>query len=130
MEVATTNILLNIVTPLIFVTVGIYANRLGRKDGDDTPKINYFAVGTSVFIMSLATILADIHVNEEGGVEGSFGWIVIYLLCIFVSIDLDRYSSWGRCDQGLPTNKKHLWRGVVFPNALGVFAFCLYRFMA
>lgn len=124
------NIVLNIVTPLAFVVVGVYANRLGRKDGDDTPKSNYFAVGTSVFIMSLATILADIHVNESGALEGNFGWVAIYLLCIFVSIDIDRYSSWVRCEQGLPTEKKHLWRGILLPNLVGVCAFCAYRFMA
>ena len=130
MDLETKNLILNVVTPLVFVAVGVYANRLGRKDGDETPKINYFAVGTSVFIMSLATILADIHFNEQGYVEGNFGWVAVYLLCIFVSIDVDRYSSWVRCDQGLPTEKKHLWRGVVFPNSLGIIAFCLYRFMA
>jgi hypothetical protein len=129
MDVNHTNILLNIITPLIFVAVGVYANRLGCKDGDSTPRMNYYAVGTSVFIMSLATILADVHVNTDGALEGNFGWVVIYLLCIFVSIDVDRYSSWVRCEDGFPTEKKHLFRGVIIPNGLGVFAFCLYRFI-
>lgn len=125
-----TNITLNIATPLVFIGVGIYANRLGRKDGDDTPGINFFAVGSSVLIMSLATILADIHINVAGNLEGNFGWIIFYMLFIFVSVDVDRYSSWERCEQGNPTNKKHWMRGVVVPNTLGVIAFCLYRYMA
>lgn len=129
MNVDWPKILLDIITPLIFVGVGVYANRLGCKDGDDTPKINYFAVGTSVFIMSLATILADVHLNTDGKIEGNFGWIAIYMLFIFISIDVDRYSSWERCEQGLPTNKKHWFRGVIVPDVLGVSAFVLHRYV-
>ena len=123
-------ILINVVTPLIFVVIGILANRLGRKDGDNTPALNYFAVGTSVLIMSLASILSDIQVDSAGVISGSFGWITFYILFVFVSIDIDRYTSWERCSSGLPTNKKHIFRGVILPNTIGVGAFCLYRFMA
>lgn len=130
MSESTAQIIINFVIPLVFVAIGVFANRLGRQDGDSTPRINYFAVGTTVFIMSLATILAEVKITSLGALEGNFGWISIYLLCVFVSIDIDRYSSWKRCSAGLPTNEKHLWRGIVLPNALGIAAFCLYRYMA
>ncbi|ELM0341309.1 hypothetical protein Q3051_004373, partial [Vibrio vulnificus] len=112
-------IVIDFVIPLAFVAVGVFANRLGRQDGDSTPKKNYYAVGTTVFVMSLATILAEVKITSSGSIEGSFGWISIYLLCVLVSIDIDRYSSWKRCPQGLPTNEKHVWRGIVLPNTLG-----------
>lgn len=124
-----TQIFINIITPLVFVVIGVLANRLGRKDGDKTPKINYFSVGTSVILMTLATIISDVHVDVNGNVQGNFGWLTIYILFVFVSIDIDRYSSWERTAQGRPTGRKHFWKGVLLPNTFGVGAFCLYRFM-
>ena len=125
-----TEIMLNIGIPLSFVAVGAYATRLGRIDGDNTPTVNHFAVGTTVLIMSLATILSDITINSAGKLEGNFIWATLYLLFIFVSIDIDRFSSWKRDDKGMPTNQKHLVRGIIIPNSFGVIAFCIYRFMA
>ncbi|MEW8436622.1 MAG: hypothetical protein AB2689_00550 [Candidatus Thiodiazotropha taylori] len=124
-----TEIMLNIGIPLSFVVVGAFAARLGRKDGDGTPAINHFAVGTTVLSMSLATILSDITINSAGNLEGNFIWATFYLLFIFVSIDIDRFSSWQRDEQGIPTNRKHVVRGIVIPNSFGVIAFCVYRFM-
>lgn len=123
-------IILTIVTPLLFVCVGIYAKRLGRRDGDKTPNSNNYAVGTQVFIMSFAAVLGDFRINVNGGLEGNFLWVIFYFILIFISVDVDRYSSWERDAKGVPTNKKHWIKGIIVPNLAGVFAFCFYRFFS
>ena len=122
--------LVNVATPIVFVIVGVLANRLGRKDGDNTPLVNYFAAGTTVLMMSLATIFGDVHINSSGSVDGHFGWMLLFLLLIFISIDIDRYSSWERDCNGYPTNRKNLFKGVLLPNFVGILAFIIYRFAA
>ena len=47
--------------PILFVIIGVLANRLGRKDNDNSPPQNLWAVGTTLLLMSLGTVFADMR---------------------------------------------------------------------
>jgi len=51
--------------PIIFVLIGVFANRLGRRDGDKSPKRNDFSVGTTTILTALGAIASDLPVNKE-----------------------------------------------------------------
>jgi hypothetical protein len=42
--------------PFVLMLVGVFAKRLGRRDGDDSPRRNDWAVGTTVLLMLLGTM--------------------------------------------------------------------------
>jgi hypothetical protein len=46
--------------PLGLMIVGVFARRLGRRDGDNSPRRNDWAVGTTMLLMLLGTVVADI----------------------------------------------------------------------
>jgi hypothetical protein len=96
--------------PLIFVLIGVFANRLGRRDGDDAPKLNEWSVGTTTLLTALGAIAADLPTAQAGGDVLSFaGWFTGVLFMLFIPIDNDRFRSWRRDVKGLPTGHKHLW---------------------
>jgi hypothetical protein len=43
--------------PLVLMLVGVFAKRLGRRDGDESPRRNDWAVGTTVLLMLLGSRL-------------------------------------------------------------------------
>ncbi|HEY3138589.1 MAG TPA: hypothetical protein VGL29_21370, partial [Blastocatellia bacterium] len=74
--------------PLLLMLVGVFAKRLGRRDGDDSPRINDWAVGTTILLMVLGAALVDLrNVGGASDLGGRLGWLVGILLTVFVSID-------------------------------------------
>ena len=108
-------LLVSVLIPMIFVGVGVCAARLGRRDGDSSPQINSFAVGTTVAIMCLSTAIVSLFDAPLGQREHLLWWVVGFIVLAFWSIDRDRYASWDRDQFGKPTETKHLWRGVIMP---------------
>src|SRR5437660_11835680 len=105
------------VVPLILMMVGVFAKRLGRRDGDNRPRRNDWAVGTTVLLMVLGTILGDIR-TAQARVAELLGWLVGVLCTTFLSLDHDRFRSWERNSQGLPARNKRLFVGVILPDVL------------
>ena len=115
--------------PLIFVFIGVFANRLGRRDNDDAPKLNDWSVGTTTLLTALGVIAADLPTAKSGGNISSFtGWFVSVLFMLFISIDNDRFRSWQRDSRGLPTHKKHFWWGIVLPVLFSCTIFVAYQY--
>ena len=116
----------NIVLPILFVILGVLANRLGRQDNDVNPKRNLWAVGTPVLLMSLGTLLSEIG-KSESNIQAHSIWLTIFLFLLFLSIDIDRYGSWVRDEEGNPTNYKKVFTGIICPDIISVIAFYIYR---
>lgn len=115
--------------PLIFVLIGVFANRLGRRDGDKAPSVNDWSVGTTTLLTALGAIAADLPNATPTGDFSSFaGWFSAVLLILFISIDNDRFRSWERNNLGIPTGRKHLWWGVMLPNLLSCAIFIAYQY--
>jgi len=119
----------NLVVPIIFLVIGILANRLGRKDSDKTPLVNLWAAGTTILLMSLVATISDLGRANVTDITNLI-WIVVFLVMLFISIDFDRYGSWERDEEGLPTDCKHIVRGIVAPNIIGISLFIGYRYLA
>lgn len=118
----------NFVVPILFLVVGVLANRLGRKDGDSSPPLNLCAAGTSILLMSLAATFTDLgRVSTQD--TTILIWILVFMVMLFISIDFDRYGSWERDNEGYPTNRKHFMKGIVAPNIIGISLFIGYRFV-
>lgn len=115
--------------PLIFVLIGVYSNRLGRRDNDDAPKLNDWSVGTTTLLTALGAIASDLPTAKSGGNISSFtGWFASVLFMLFISIDNDRFRSWQRDVKGLPTQKKHLWWGIILPVLFSCTIFVAYQY--
>jgi hypothetical protein len=115
--------------PLIFVLIGVFANRLGRRDGDDAPQLNDWSVGTTTLLTALGAIAADLPTAKTGGDFSNFaGWFTGVLFVLFISLDNDRFRSWRRNNKGIPSNCKHLWWGVIFPNLFSCVIFIAYQY--
>lgn len=50
-----------IAPPIGFLLIGMFAKRLGRRDGNDSPHINDWAVSTTVLLMTLGKVAADLQ---------------------------------------------------------------------
>ena len=48
-----------IAIPIAFLLIGVYAKRLGRRDGDDAPRLNDWAVATSILLLQ-GVFLSDV----------------------------------------------------------------------
>jgi hypothetical protein len=119
------------VVPVVFLIIGVLARRLGRRDGDDSPRPNDWAAGTSVILMGLGKAMSDlldIYVRKRGDPANVALWIIGLLLAAFISIDRDRYASWV-VKEGKPSRDRRLWGGIVFPNAVALLIFTAYRYM-
>ncbi len=112
--------------PLALLLIGMEARRLGRRDGDDSPRKNDWAVGTVLLLMALGTILGDIR-DEQTVILNNLFWLLGILLAAFVSIDHDRSNSWIRDQQGLPTNQKRLFVGIILPDVLCLSVFAAFQ---
>ena len=114
--------------PILLVLVGVLANRLGRRDGDTSQMRNLWAVGTTVFLMSLGSVAADIRNAPSTDLSKYLGWISIFIVLLFVSLDQDRYRSWQRDSHGNPTDIKHMFWGILLPDIISIISFAIYRF--
>ena len=114
------------VIPLALMIIGVFANRLGRRDGDESPRINDWAVNTTILLMVLGTILGDIG-TEPGRLLNSLGWLIGVLVAAFVSLNHDRFNSWHRGQNGLPLNSKRLFAGVIWPDILCLLIFGVFQ---
>jgi cytochrome c biogenesis factor len=100
------------VVPLVLMLVGVFAKRLGRRDGDDSSRRNDWAVGTTVLLMLLGTILGDIR-TAQGQILEPVTWLIGVLFTVFISIDHDRFRSWELDPQGNPLRDKRMFIGVI-----------------
>ena len=118
--------------PLIFIFIGVFINRLGRRDGDNTPKINDWAVGTITLLTALGGIAADLSTQaiakSEEDILPLVGWFILVFFALIISIDNDRYRSWKRNNRGFSTNRKHILWGVIFPILLSGSIFVAYQY--
>ncbi|MGK7895162.1 MAG: hypothetical protein AB4372_16445 [Xenococcus sp. (in: cyanobacteria)] len=71
--------------PLIFIFIGVFINRRGRRDGDDAPKINDWAVGTITLLTALGGIAADLSTQAIAKSEEE---LLPYCLEISKTLDL------------------------------------------
>src|SRR2546426_387446 len=104
--------------PLLFVFAGALANRLGRRDSDDTPIRNVWAVGTTVLLMTVGTVIADVKNAAQGQVLSFVGWFIVVLVLMLASVDNDRYKSWSRDNEKKPTKEKDLFWGIWLPASV------------
>jgi hypothetical protein len=109
----------------MLLMVGVMARRLGRRDGDPIPRRNDWAVGTTLLLMVLGTIVADLRTPTR--TAELLGWLSAVLITIFLSIDHDRYRSWVRNADGTPTTQKLLIWGVIVPDVLCLMVFAAYQ---
>jgi hypothetical protein len=119
-----------IVLPIVFVAVGIIAKKLGRRDGDDSPHRNDWAVGTAVILMTFGKIaadLVDIPKGETTAPSQIFWWLFGLFLALFFFINHDRFASWEKDANGLVTKRKRLILGVIIPDSLSLVIFASYQ---
>lgn len=117
------------VIPLALMIVGVFANQLGRRDGDDSPRRNDWAVNTTLLLMVLGTILGDLGEKQQqiGELLNLLGWLIGVLVAAFASLSYDRYSSWERDQAGLPLKSKRWWRGIIGPDIAAVIIFAAFQ---
>lgn len=78
--------------------------------------------------MTLGTAAADLRtvkVAEE--VVVLLLWVIGLLVCLFLSLDYDRYRSWKLDANRKPSKEKALARGVVLPDLFSVMIFAAYH---
>lgn len=116
--------------PVIFVLIGALVSMLGRKDGDTTPIRNSWAVGTTMILMTIGTVMADLHSNSQNSdvVSGLVTWLVGLMGLVFISITHDRYSSWERNANGKAGEKKHIFWGIIIPTLFAATLYGIYRY--
>jgi hypothetical protein len=113
--------------PIILMIVGVLARRLGRRDGDDSSRRNDWAVGSTLLLMALGTILGDLR-DAQSAIGDLPWWLVGVLLAAFISLDHDRYRSWERDNTtGLPKKDKRIFVGIVIPDILCLITFASYQ---
>ena len=113
-----------IAVPIIFVFIGVGANLLG--DASDFIERDHFAVGTNLFIMMFATIIADIriHFGDQKEIEACVGWLVIWAVLIFTSLLNDKFFS-REVHNG--KKRKKMKTGIVGPTIIGTLFLILYQ---
>lgn len=117
-----------IAIPLFLLFIGVLARRLGRRDGDTSPRLNDLAVGTSILLMAFSALITDFrNVDTPEASTNQLLILIGVMFSTFISIDHDRYKSWERDCEGLPTNKKKLWNGIVLPNLASLLIFVCYQ---
>ncbi|HLM66910.1 MAG TPA: hypothetical protein VK358_05240 [Longimicrobium sp.] len=114
--------------PVILCLVGMYARRLGRRDGDDSPRRNDWAIATTLLFMTFGIVVSDIRQAPAGtDVSAMLTWLLFTLVAIFVSVDVDRTHSWEVDEQGVKTTTKRLGRGIILPDVMSLALYCVYQ---
>jgi hypothetical protein len=95
------------VVPLFLMLIEIFAKRLGRRAGDTSPARNDFAVGTTILLMLFGIAVGDVGraASDPAELVAFLGFLVVVACVLFVSMEHDRFRSWERDAQGLPTRK-------------------------
>ena len=115
-----------LILPIILMLVGVMARRLGRRDNDDSPRRNDWAVGTTVLLMMIGVVLADFRA-PQADVTSLPSWLGGLLLLTFLSLDHDRYRSWERDPNGHPDKQKRVIFGIVLPDIIALAVFGAYQ---
>jgi hypothetical protein len=114
--------------PLMLTLVGMYTRRLGRREGDPTPRRNDWAIGTTLLFMTFGVVVSDIRMAPVAAdVSPSVGWLLIVLLGLVISLDIDRTHSWGRDAGNRMTDTKRLGIGIIGPNIVALGIYCGYQ---
>ena len=115
--------------PLMLTLVGMYTRRLGRREGDRTPRRNDWALGTTLLFMTFGVVVSDIRTTAPGvDVTPALGWLLMTMLGLFGSVDLDREHSWKRDDRGDKTETKKIGLGILIPDIAALGIYCFYQF--
>lgn len=128
-----------VLLPAALLVVGMYARRLGRRDGDDSFRRNDWAVNTTILLMmfgktatELVRIMTTPNATPVAGNVNPGGnamiWFLAVIAVLVASLDYDRTRSWERDKDGAPTHKKKLWGGIVFPVAVAIITFAFYQY--
>lgn len=114
--------------PLMLTLVGMYTRRLGRREGDPAPRRNDWAIGTTLLFMTFGVVVSDIRTAPVGAdVSPGVGWLLIVLLGLLISVDIDRARSWVRDSANMMTDTKRLGMGIIGPNILALGIYCSYQ---
>lgn len=115
--------------PVMLTLIGMYTRRLGRREGDPTPRRNDWAIGTSLLFMTFGVVVSDIRAAAAGThVAPTLGWLLVVVLAMFASVDLDREHSW-QCDSGgTTTGTKKMLIGIVIPDTVALLLYTGYQF--
>lgn len=114
--------------PICFSFIGIYSRKLGRRDGDDTPKQNDWALSTTILLMCVSVILTDVK-SISTNLTDSIAWLALFLVMIFASLSHDRYNSWVRDKTTkLPTKHKSWFLGIILPNLISIALYASYQY--
>jgi hypothetical protein len=124
-----------VLLPLIFAAVGVIAKRLGRRDGDDSPFRNDWAIGTGVILMTFGKVAADLMEYKANAAPNNlppiaseiFWWLFGMLLALFFFINHDRFGSWNKDATGTVMRSKRMLVGVVMPDIISVLIFASYQ---
>lgn len=110
--------------PTIFVVVGVYANRLALRDGDDRSWTESWVICTSTLLMTIGTIVADMQ-QPGASTNELIAWLVAALCFIFASVEHERFRSWRINDDGIPVRRPVV--GVLIPALASLAFFVAYQ---
>lgn len=117
--------------PLAFLLIGVFARRLGRRDGDDSPRRNDWAVATTVLLMTLGSVSGDLleAIRRGDNAQNAAYWLIGLLCATFVSVERDRYTSWVLGADNKPSRLKRILGGIIFPDVVALLIFSAYQYM-
>jgi drug/metabolite transporter (DMT)-like permease len=109
-----------------FVILGIFAKLAARRDNDPALKINDLAVSTSVSLMTLSKIFADLFAAGSPSHELLLAAAVGSPTFLFFVL-WERYFSWHEPPHTPP--RKKFWWGIVIPNIMAMSVLFLYYWL-
>ena len=113
--------------PVMLTLVGMYTRRLGRREGDPTPRRNDWAIGTTLLFMTFGIVVSDIRLAGAGtDPSPPLGWLLVLVLALLMSVDVDREHSWQR-NGGEMTGTKGLLVGIVLPDTFALVVYTVYQ---
>lgn len=115
-----------LIVPSALLIVGVLCRRLGRRDGDEPPGRNDWAVATAIFLMLLATVVRDIQAGKIPP-DYEMPLVIGTFVCALASTDYDRRVSWIRDANGKPTDRKRMLVGILLPDGLSLALFAFYQ---
>jgi len=81
-----------------------------------------------MLLMTLGTVAADLkNAKSSEDLVILLLWVIGLLLCLFLSLDYDRYRSWKLDNTRKPLREKALMRGIILPDFLSAIIFTAYQ---